>query len=297
MSEERKEPAERRRIRAIRNIGIMAHIDAGKTTLTERLLFVAGRTHKMGEVHEGAAVMDWMELERERGITITSAVTQLRVARPRAAPHRHARATWTSRSRSSGACACSTARSRSSTRSTASSRRARRSGGRPTAGGCRASRSPTRWTASAPTSRKRSRSMRRHFPDHAIAAVQRPLGAESRFEGIEDLVARRPDPLPGRGRPPGVRRRGGALGSRRGGPPGAPRRPRRRRRRRRRRRSSRIATSTKPRSVAAIRRATLAGRFVPLLCGSALRNKGVPQVLDAVCDCLPSPLDVAPSPA
>ncbi len=64
-----------RRIRAIRNLGIMAHIDAGKTTLTERLLFVAGRTHKMGEVHEGAAVMDWMELERERGITITSAVT------------------------------------------------------------------------------------------------------------------------------------------------------------------------------------------------------------------------------
>jgi len=75
MSDERKEPAEVRRIRAIRNLGIMAHIDAGKTTLTERLLFAAGRTHKMGEVHEGAAVMDWMELERERGITITSAVT------------------------------------------------------------------------------------------------------------------------------------------------------------------------------------------------------------------------------
>ncbi len=72
---EKKEPAEKRRIRAIRNIGIMAHIDAGKTTLTERLLFAAGRTHKMGEVHEGAAVMDWMELERERGITITSAAT------------------------------------------------------------------------------------------------------------------------------------------------------------------------------------------------------------------------------
>jgi len=59
-----------------RNIGIMAHIDAGKTTTTERILFYSGRTHKIGEVHEGAAEMDWMEQERERGITITSAATQ-----------------------------------------------------------------------------------------------------------------------------------------------------------------------------------------------------------------------------
>jgi len=58
-----------------RNIGIMAHIDAGKTTTTERILFYTGRTHKIGEVHDGAAVMDWMEQEQERGITITSAAT------------------------------------------------------------------------------------------------------------------------------------------------------------------------------------------------------------------------------
>src|SRR5512137_1289320 len=70
-----REAAPVRRIRAIRNIGIMAHIDAGKTTLSERFLFAAGRTHKMGEVHDGLAVMDWMDLERERGITITSAVS------------------------------------------------------------------------------------------------------------------------------------------------------------------------------------------------------------------------------
>jgi elongation factor G len=58
-----------------RNIGIMAHIDAGKTTTTERILYYTGRSYKIGEVHEGTAVMDWMEQEQERGITITSAAT------------------------------------------------------------------------------------------------------------------------------------------------------------------------------------------------------------------------------
>ena len=59
----------------LRNIGIMAHIDAGKTTTTERILYYTGMTHKIGEVHDGAATMDWMEQEQERGITITSAAT------------------------------------------------------------------------------------------------------------------------------------------------------------------------------------------------------------------------------
>ena len=66
----RKTPIER-----YRNIGIMAHIDAGKTTTTERVLFYTGVSHKIGEVHDGAATMDWMEQEQERGITITSAAT------------------------------------------------------------------------------------------------------------------------------------------------------------------------------------------------------------------------------
>ena len=62
-------------IERYRNIGIMAHIDAGKTTTTERILFYSGVSRRMGEVHDGASVMDWMEQERERGITITSAAT------------------------------------------------------------------------------------------------------------------------------------------------------------------------------------------------------------------------------
>src|SRR5512134_4075426 len=67
--------AERVNIEKARNIGIMAHIDAGKTTTTDRILFYTGKTHRIGEVHDGAATMDWMEQEKERGITITSAAT------------------------------------------------------------------------------------------------------------------------------------------------------------------------------------------------------------------------------
>jgi len=67
--------SKQKNISQFRNIGIMAHIDAGKTTVTERILYYTGKSYKIGEVHDGEAVMDWMQDEQDRGITITSAVT------------------------------------------------------------------------------------------------------------------------------------------------------------------------------------------------------------------------------
>src|SRR3954462_5707483 len=69
------EPTQLSDLKFTRNIGIMAHIDAGKTTTSERILFYSGKSHKIGEVHDGDTVMDWMEQEQERGITITAAAT------------------------------------------------------------------------------------------------------------------------------------------------------------------------------------------------------------------------------
>ena len=94
----------------------MAHIDAGKTTTTERILYYTGRTYKIGEVHEGAAVMDWMVQEQERGITITSAPPPPASGATTGSTSSTRPATSTSPSRSSGRCACSTAPSRCSTR-------------------------------------------------------------------------------------------------------------------------------------------------------------------------------------
>jgi elongation factor G len=270
----------------------MAHIDAGKTTLTERLLFAAGRTHKMGEVHEGAAVMDWMDLERERGITITSAVTsfdwrghELHLIDT---PGHVDFTVEVERSLRvlDGAVAVFDAVNGVEPQSETVWRQA------------------DRWhVPRVAFANKMDRvgasldetlaSMRRHFPEHAVAAVHRPIGAEAGFEGIEDLVARRrvrfPDPEDPRAAvvEEGLSAAGEAD-----------------------RQALVAAVADLDEAVgdlvladrdpdeaalrAGLRRLTIAGRLVPLLCGSALRNKGIPQVLDAVCDYLPSPLDVPP---
>ena len=134
----------------VRNIGFMAHIDAGKTTTTERILFYTGVTHRMGEVHDGAAVMDWMAQEQERGITITSAATTCYWRDHRInvidTPGHVDFTIEVERS----ACASWTGWWRSSTRWAGWSRSPRRCGARPTATACRGWPSSTRWTGWAP---------------------------------------------------------------------------------------------------------------------------------------------------
>jgi elongation factor G len=284
--------AGQRRMRAVRNLGIMAHIDAGKTTLTERLLFVAGRTHKMGEVHEGEAVMDWMDLERERGITITSAVTSLEwrghelhlIDTP-------GHVDFTIEVERSlrvldGAVAVFDAVHGVEPQSETVWRQADHHHVPRIAFANKMDRVGADFAATLA-------SMRRRFPGQAIAAVHLPIGAEARFEGFEDLVGRRAvrftDPEDPRAF--GVTEGLSAAGEES-----------------RRALVEAVADLDDPVAEAvlsdaevdeaglraAIRRTTLTGRLVPLLCGSALHNKGIPQLLDAVCDWLPSPLDVPP---
>jgi elongation factor G len=287
-----RESAPVRRIRAIRNIGIMAHIDAGKTTLSERFLFAAGRTHKMGEVHDGLAVMDWMELERERGITITSAVSTFEWAGHELhlidTPGHVDFTVEVERSLRvlDGAVVVFDAVNGVEPQSETVWRQADRY------------RVPRIALANkmdrvGADFEETLRSMRRHFPDHRSAAVQRPVGTGVEFTGLEDLVERRTVTFADDDDPRAFVVTEGISGEGEEA------------------RRELLATLADvddgaatalledadldgPSMGAAVRRATLGGGFVPLLCGSALRNKGVPQVLDAVCAWLPSPLDVPP---
>ena len=145
-----REAAGRRRpLALVRNFGIIAHIDAGKTTLTERILFYTGRLHKMGEVHDGTATMDWMIQEQERGITITSAATvcfwrdarSISLILP---------AMWILPPRWNVLCGCWTALWVCFAPWRCRNRSRKRFGTRRTAMACRAWHLSTRWTVSAP---------------------------------------------------------------------------------------------------------------------------------------------------
>jgi len=287
-----REPSSLRRIRAIRNIGIMAHIDAGKTTLSERFLFAAGRTHKMGEVHDGLAVMDWMDLERERGITITSAVCSFEWGGNEIhlidTPGHVDFTVEVERSLRvlDGAVVVFDAVNGVEPQSETVWRQADRYRVPRIALANKMDRVGADFGETLA-------SMRSHFPDHRCAGVHRPLGAGADFGGFEDLVARSTVTFTDSDDPrafeesPGLSVEGEAA----------------------RRELLEILADVDDAAAtallsdadldavamgASVRRATLGGRFVPLLCGSALRNKGVPQVLDAVCAWLPSPLDVPP---
>src|SRR5512137_674445 len=182
--------AERSQLKAFRNIGIIAHIDAGKTTVTERILFYTGRSHRMGEVHDGTAVMDWMEQEQERGITITSAVTtfdwrghELHLIDT---PGHVDFTVEVERSLRvlDGAVAVFDAVNGVEPQSETVWRQADRYRVPRIAFANKLDRVGADFAATLA-------SMRSHFPDHRIAAIHRPIGAEAAFEGFEDLVARR----------------------------------------------------------------------------------------------------------
>jgi elongation factor G len=278
----------------IRNIGIVAHIDAGKTTATERILFYTGRTHKMGEVDEGEAEMDWMELEKERGITITAASTfcswrgyQINIIDTPGHVDFTAEVERSLRVLDGAIgifCAVAGVQPQSET----VWRQADRYRVPRLAFINKMDRTGARF-------REVVEEIRRRLGADAWP-IQLPLGEQGGFAGVLDLVAMkalvwdrdelgvlvREAPLPAELEPAAEQARRGLL--------------------------ERLAESddrfladylaagrlTPERVKAAIRSETLAGRFVPVLCGSAARNKGIQPLLDAVLDYLPSPADVPP---
>jgi len=281
-------------IERIRNIGIIAHIDAGKTTVTERILFYTGVTYKIGETHEGSAVMDWMEQERERGITITSAATTC---------------SWNEHT-------INIIDTPGHVDFTAEVERSLRvldggvvvfdavAGVEP--------QSETVWRQADRYSVPRIafvNKMDRTGANFQLTldmmvdrlganpvAIQMPAGAEADFEGVIDLVEMcfwafggergdqpiRHDEIPVKYAEEAARRRDQLIEAIGGV-------------------DEQIMISyiegheiTLHELKSAIRRATLASAATPVLCGAALRNKGVQQLLDAVVEYLPSPTDIPP---
>src|SRR5438067_2208724 len=274
----------------VRNIGIMAHIDAGKTTTTERILFYAGRIHKMGEVHDGAATMDWMVQEQERGITITSAAT---VANWRG--HRiniidtPGHVDFTVEVERSlrvldGAVAVFDAVAGVEPQSETVWRQADRYDVPRIAFINKMDRVGADFFAAW-------RSIRERLGANAVP-IQLPIGSEADFEGVVDLINNVAitytddlgTTMETEQIPPAMRDQVAAY---------------------HKQLIEAVAEFdddlmasylddrpiTGAQIVAAIRKGTISGRLVPVLCGAALRNRGVQPMLDAIVDFLPSPLD------
>ena len=279
-------------LQKVRNIGFIAHIDAGKTTVTERVLFFTGRTYKLGEVHEGTAVMDWMAQERERGITITSAAT-------RAAWKGHqiniidtpGHVDFTAEVERSlrvldGGVVVFDAVAGVQPQSETVWRQADRYGVPRICFVNKMDRIGADFEKTMDSIRHRLKAV--------PVPVQYPIGAEDQFHGVIDLVEEKA----------WFFERGGASGELREGE--IPPELREQAAQVREEMIERVAENDEhvleqflsgetpsPEEIkAALRRATIANHAVPVVCGSALQSLGVQLVLDAVLDYLPSPLDV-----
>jgi elongation factor G len=288
-------------IERYRNIGISAHIDAGKTTTTERILFYTGVSHKMGEVHDGATVMDWMEQERERGITITSAATTCfwKGMDSNYPEHRiniidtPGHVDFTIEVERSmrvldGACLVYCAVGGVQPQSETVWRQANRYGVPRLAFVNKMDRQGADFF-------KVYNQMRQRLKANAIP-IQIPIGAEDKFEGVIDLI-----------RMKAIYWDEASLGMKfdlRDIPAGLKERAQEWREKMLEaaaeadeelmNRYLEEGDLSVPDLKKALRQRTIAGEIVPMLCGSAFKNKGVQAMLDAVIDYLPAPVDIPP---
>jgi len=288
-------------IERYRNIGISAHIDAGKTTTTERILFYTGVSHKMGEVHDGATVMDWMEQERERGITITSAATTCfwKGMDSNYPEHRiniidtPGHVDFTIEVERSmrvldGACLVYCAVGGVQPQSETVWRQANRYGVPRLAFVNKMDRQGADFF-------KVYNQMRQRLKANAVP-IQIPIGAEDKFEGVIDLV-----------RMKAIYWDEASLGMKfdlRDIPAGLKERAQEWREKMLEaaaeadeelmNRYLEEGDLSVPDLKKALRQRTIAGEIVPMLCGSAFKNKGVQAMLDAVIDYLPAPVDIPP---
>ncbi len=278
----------------VRNIGFIAHIDAGKTTVTERVLFFTGRTYKLGEVHEGTAVMDWMAQERERGITITSAATraewkghQVNIIDTPGHVDFTAEVERSLRVLDGGVVVFD-AVAGVQPQSETVWRQADRYGVPRICFINKMDRIGADFVKAVDSIR--------HRLNATPIPVQYPIGAEDQFHGVVDLVEEKA----------WFFERAGAPGELREGD--IPSAMREQVANVREEMIERVAENDErmlemflsgetpsPEEIkAALRRATIANHATPVVCGSALQSLGVQLVLDAVIDYLPSPLDVPP---